>query len=200
MKVDLIFPKLSFTILFILLLLLFAPTFETVEAGGVGVEDVEPMISMVNVENENGDYNVTVRVLDLNSWRSINLTALELYKGEEISRRYVFEQDEDTNREFKAEKGPQLIDYGAEDNLTSGDGPRERCEMQLNFKFPGGNHDTMRIIVEDHAGNRADSNIQLQSLEAGREMSLMVLPVAATITGITLYNIKRKKGTKIHEE
>jgi len=190
---------LTILIIFSITVFTLSHAFETVEADGVGVEDVEPMISRVNIENQDGDYNLTLGILDFNSWKAINMTAIELYRGDNLRRRYVFEQDEDLNREFRAEKGPDLTYYQVRDNLTPGDGARDRCEMELTFHFPGGNHDSMKIIVEDHSDNRVESNIGLKSIDSGGEMSIIVVPVALVLTGIVLYKIRQDGSTRMYK-
>ncbi len=177
------------------------PVFEiTKGGGGVGVENVKPRISKVDIENEDGDYNLTFGVLDFNGWEAINKTTVELYRGDELLRKYVFIQHDELDREFRTEKGPELIDHNFKKDLTPENSSRDDCEVELTFKFPGGNFDRLNIKVEDHTNNNVESSIDLKSIDSGKDMSLMVVPVALAITAISLYKTRQEVETRIYEK
>ncbi len=106
-------PSLSTVLIFMIILIIsfaFSPALETVY-GDVGVEDVDPMVSEVDVEIKDGYYHLTIGLYDRNTWRAIDGATIELYRDEEVSRRYVFDLDNNTNSLFAVDTD-RAIDIG----------------------------------------------------------------------------------------
>ncbi len=268
---------LIFTIILIISIT-FSPALDIVY-GSIGVEDVDPMVSEVDIEIKEGYYHVTIGLYDRNTWRSIDEATIELYRDGRVSRRYVFDlaenrsylftidsdrvieigglfhgktdlsglrdvfEDEgysikESDDAFLSDPGLEniwaLSDGGGEriffiekneDNLevhelpysievekgsgityqwlnvntAFGDEPRDRSEMELTLKFPAGNHDWMRIEVEDQAGNTGQSVVYFRTLISGKDRPIFVGIFAALLTGLVIFKIRYESETEINE-
>jgi len=137
-------------------------------SAGVGVMNVKPNFSDIEIKQIDDSMRVYLTISDYNSWRDIFKVQVRLMGGNDETLGYfVFQQYEDVDKYdeinlFYEGEESSLLNMQACDATHSDESVSvvDRCHLELRFVFTTTFFSKLSIIVEDRAGDTAETMLE----------------------------------------